>query len=174
MSHPRRLTMGCCGEPIDKAATTQREQHVKNSYPVSQQPSPHPGLGAPYQEKFVPPSIPSPPLVQQLTGQQPWHQQTIPGIPRPMSSGPMDFNPYQVQVPSPPPTHFTGTTVAGSASGMGGLLPSMSPHNSLRAPSTYFNQSPSIMTTAKADPIRASELMPNIDEGRMSVSIDFG
>ena len=86
----------------------------------------------------------------------------------------MDFNPYQVQVPSPPPTHFTGTTVAGSASGMGGLLPSMSPHNSLRAPSTYFNQSPSIMTTAKADPIRASELMPNIDEGRMSVSIDFG
>ena len=60
MSHPRRLTMGCCGEPIDKAATTQREQHVKNSYPVSQQPSPHPGLGAPYQEKFVSPSIPSP------------------------------------------------------------------------------------------------------------------
>ena len=142
--------------------------------------SPHPG--AVYDEKqFSPPSIPSPPPVQQFTGQQtvtglgfqqqPWQQQQQMTSNSPPLTSPShgEFNPYQLTgSPSPPPpaVQYPNASINGIAQ-----------NGSFQSPSPYFSgiQNPSamMMSTSKLDALKSSQAPP-IDEGKMSVSIDFG
>ncbi|KAH8114842.1 actin-like ATPase domain-containing protein [Phellopilus nigrolimitatus] len=160
--------MNCCGKPYDQSATNSQKQHVSNNlYPTNQQPSPHPGAHFPEKQQFQPPAIPSPPSVQQFG----FHQQQQTWQHAPISSAP--FNPYQLSgSPSPPPagSQFSGTTL----NGMDGMTPS----GSIQRPTPYYAgasaQSSVMMTTSKINGLKSPEPSSIVDEGKMSVSIDFG
>ena len=182
----------CCGESIDKPTDQEKNANKVNGHGVltKQQPSPHPGAQiAQMQDKmFQQPTIPSPPPVQQFnmqtTGgyQQPqWVQQPAQSPPPNMNQ----FNPY-AQATSTSPVHmsnqFTGTTLNGMGpnSSMTSTL-----NGSLQRPNPVHPGSPFQVAN---NPMMASSMSPQqrmgavpmefnsppIDEGKMSVSIDFG
>lgn len=159
--------MGCCGEPYDKPATNGQKQVGNNGYPIVQQPTPHPG--AQFQEKqFQQPSIPSPPPTHQF-GQNGFPQQSWTPVstqsPSPHPNQP--YNPYGMSgttSPGPIAPQFSGTTLNG-----------MHPNGSFPAPTPGHLLSPSlsapVMTTSRV----TQNPVPQVsDEGKMSVSIDFG
>lgn len=168
--------MGCCGEPYDQ---TQNEKQFipNNAYPVVQQPLAHPG--AQFQDKqFQPPPIPSPLPVQQFPGQN--GANIVNGFPQqqqqqlwqqPQSPPPNAGNPYNTYTvpasPSPVPvmSQYTGQTVNGANLGSTLQRPT---------PSYFGTPNSTIMTTSKINSLRSPEPMPAADEGKMSVSIDFG
>ncbi|KAI5120632.1 hypothetical protein M0805_009392 [Coniferiporia weirii] len=178
--------MGCCGEPYDHTAKNSQKQHVLDSpHPTNQQPSPHPN--AQYNEQqFRPPTIPAPPPTQQFGGQhvvnsaatngfqqQPWQQQMLSGSPSPPSTSPPPFNPYLLPgSPSPPPTanQLSGTTLNGAHG--------LSAASTVQRPSPYYTgmspQSSIALTSTKFNGLKGPEPVSVADEGRMSVSIDFG
>lgn len=173
--------MGCCGQPYDETTTNSQKQLVaNNSYPTNQQPSPHPGTQ--YQEKqFLPPTIPSPAPTQQFGSQngagangfpqQPWQQQMLAGSPPPPSTSPPPFNPYQLSgSPSPPiaATQFSGSNLHGMAN-MAAVQRPMPYY-----PGASAAQSSIMMTTSKLSGMKTPETVPAADEGKMSISIDFG
>ncbi|KAL5478877.1 hypothetical protein ACEPAI_2154 [Sanghuangporus weigelae] len=166
--------MGCCGESLNKYDDKQNLNVQNNVYPTNQQPSPHPGALYHEKQQFQPPSIPSPPPAQQFGGQiavngsgflqQPWQQQMPPSSSPPLPSSPGAFNPYQLSTsPSPPPAsaQFSGTTLNG-----------MAQSGSFQAGSRY--SSVMMMTSRVEGSVKSSNAGPAIDEGKMSVSIDFG
>lgn len=176
--------MGCCGEPYE-APEPVTEKHVVNPYPTTMQPSPHPGaqfLDKPYQT----PSIPSPPPSHQFGG--PNGYQTPPPAawtPVPHSPPPGTGSPYSQFPPpgSPPPgagplspqfggmsngplsPQFTGTTLNG-----------MTPNGSLQRPTPVhaMHSGSATMTTSRVGRGASVSAIPPMDEGKMSVSIDFG
>lgn len=170
--------MGCCGETRSKPVANSEKQNVLDgSYPVSQQPTPHPGLQ--YDEKqFQPPSIPSPPPAQQPLGspdlngfqQQPWQQQQQglagPGSPPPTSSS-HTFDPFRPAgaASPPPPGAFSGTTLQ---SFNGTPLERPTPFYSGSVQQTVSMSAQKINGYTSPEPVRTA------DEGKMSVSIDFG
>jgi hypothetical protein len=144
--------MGCCGDPISaEGTTTNRPTYVHNTV-TNQQPSPQPGL-----EKLLyqHPTIPSPPPVlshlQTGTPQVPlWNMNTL-------SS-------------SPPPA--AQSTLGNSSLYTNGPL--------LRPSSAHHPTSPSMsmahlsMNQRMSSPPLPRALSPPPDEGKMSISIDFG
>lgn len=167
--------MGCCGESRSKPETNSEKQNVLDgSYPVSQQPTPHPGLH--YDEKpFQQPLISSPPPAElgdprtSANGfpQQAWQQGAqTPGSPPPTSTS-NTFDPYRpAGTASPPPSGaFSGTTLQ-SYNG-----------TPLERPTPFYSgsvQQTVSMSATKVNGYTNPEPVRTVDEGKMSVSIDFG
>ena len=175
--------MGCCGEPREKQDNGSKQNEVGVVYPTSQQPSPHPGALA-EKNQFIPPSIPSPPQTQQfgaaspqlsppLMQQQPWmNQNQQQASPAGFNLPPGAYNPYHANgSPSPPPQAATSPF-----QGMNGVGQSNSFARPSPVPYAYDPQTrSSVMMTTQAPPAAPrTPGAPVIDEGKMSVSIDFG
>ena len=171
--------MGCCGEPREKKEASQNEVGVV--YPTSQQPSPHPGALAEKQQ-FIPPSIPSPPpshaqqfgmTTPPMMQQQSWMSQgQQQATPQGFSLPPGAHNPFQgSSSPSPPPPiaspQFPGMNGMGQDTTF--ARPSPFPYGY-----NQQNRSSVMMTTQVPSAIPRTPGAPVIDEGKMSVSIDFG
>ena len=165
--------MSCCGEPSHKAANAQAAQQVTpfQAHPVNQQPGPQPGLPWPPSEKtFQTPSGPSPPpQAYGSWGEKSPNQQTT-------------FPPYNAQG-SPPPGMFP-------SGAMPPQTPGSPPPGSVSSPySTYASstvQSPPLarttpdrsvamsVTSRGQSPPAVPQQVSYGDEGKLSVSIDFG
>lgn len=148
--------MGCCGDPITpESATENRPTYLQNTI-SNQQPSPQPGL-----EKllFQQPTIPSPPPV---------HSQLPSPTPQPPSWGVTPFNQYTFPPSLPAPGQFTFN---GSNSLMNEpLLRPSSAHQSLHTTSPSMSAVHPMMSAPPLPRISS----PPPDEGKMSISIDFG
>ena len=151
--------MGCCGEPITaENATSNRPQAYPQNAITNQQPTPQPGL-----EKFLfqQPTIPSPPPV---------HSQLQSGTPQPPSWG---VTPFPYPSPPSPPAQSSFNSSSAFLSNEPLLRPS-SAHQST------YGTSPSISTAhlslgqRMASPPLPKTSSPPPDEGKMSISIDFG
>lgn len=172
---------GCCGEARDETSQPQNRAAPNGQLaPIVQQPSAHPGLQAPLsfgpvqETSFLQPSIQSPPPAHQslpstdfgyLHGRSmSWSQQ--PGSPQPTLSQLASFTTAQTHAtPSPPPTSYDGTTVNGNFNGnLSGYRPM----------SQYSLQSPSPVSNGPIAGSRMSTIPAAAEEGRMSVSFDFG
>ncbi|KAI0695313.1 actin-like ATPase domain-containing protein [Cytidiella melzeri] len=166
--------MSCCGESRDKPIPEEgnRVTPFKEGQPVTQQPS---AQSLPqWQEKaiFQPPNIATPPPAVQYAQQQnqlhqPWAQQ--PALP---------FNPYAASGSPPPATNVTSPTLF-NASLKGYTASSSSPSP---PPSSYGLIPPSAVYGANRMTVsgRGSAILSQkdfaapSDEGKISVSIDFG
>jgi len=157
--------MSCCGESRPQNGV--RPVNSFQPYSITnQQPSPHPVI-TPFQEKpfqpFQPPNIVSPPPVHAMsqfdggTRSPPPQSSTTHGSPPPVS---------------PPPSALPqmGTFNRTSVDPAGSL--SLSP---LRRPSAAYSPAgnPNILSTYQPS-APMPNLVPPTDEGKMSVSIDFG
>ncbi|KAG6856846.1 hypothetical protein H0H87_012904 [Tephrocybe sp. NHM501043] len=154
--------MGCCGDPIDKSAPQKVEPY--NPGIVTQQPGPHPGLEKP--PAFQQPTISTPPPTHTYNGAAPapWGQ--------PMQSQVDQFGGYPMGVT--PPVNVQSYPGNGSMftapSGFGAmnepiLRPGSAHHRSVSS------GSPPYMVVSPPLP---KAISPPPDEGKMSVSIDFG
>jgi hypothetical protein len=159
--------MGCCGEPNHLKGATNRVTS-NNGQPVTQQPGPHPG--AQIQEKqtsFQQPTIPAPtpthPYGQNSYGQNGHYQSQ----PQAQAQPPATWSHHSS---SPPPVNQFGAhgTFNNSAVLQQPLLQPNPVHNaSYRATSPPIQAGSPLNTTAPRPDFRSNE-------GRMSVSIDFG
>lgn len=172
--------MGCCGEsredPIPEEGN--RITPFKEGGPIAQQPS---SQSTPqWQEKasFQPPSLSTPPPALQYgqNGQnqlhQPWAQQ--PATP---------FNPYALTSSPPPatsPTMFNGSI---NGTGYGSSSPSPPPNaygmnSHLTQPGAAYAPGANRMTVTgrgmSATGLTQNDFAAPSDEGKISVSIDFG
>jgi hypothetical protein len=155
-------TMSCCGNPRPPAQTPQSKSvnaSTLQQFSVSQQPAAHPGISpystpAPEMSPFRPPNISTP---------QPVHP-----------------SPYLNGYHSPPPTSSTAhgsippsPPSAGPQAGMFNRASVVDPTRSLsplQRPSPAY-ATPNLLSTY---PSAAVPSLPHPDEGKMSVSIDFG
>lgn len=172
--------MSCCGEP-NKPKDEANRVAPFNGQTVNQQPGPHPGVQ--YHEKqasFQQPTIPSPtpthPYGQQSFNGHNGHQQTPSNWSQHSPSPPPmnQFGAYGAPgLPAPTPSSFNGSSTA------------YSQHQSLLQPSPVHNasfrgntSSPHTSMTSPppmtATPMPRQDFRPPSDEGKMSVSIDFG
>jgi hypothetical protein len=149
--------MGCCGDPITaENATANRPTYVQSTI-TNQQPSPQPGL-----EKllFQQPTIPSPPPIHSQSGTAqlpPW--------------GVTPFNPY----PSPPSPPAPQSTFNGSNGLLNEpLLRPNSAHQSTYGTSPSMSMAHLSLGQRMASPPLPRASSPPPDEGKMSISIDFG
>jgi hypothetical protein len=142
--------MGCCGEPNDSSKGLTNGAASHNHAIINQQPVPQPGLGKP---SIQSPSIPSPPLAYN-SGQNGFQ-----------------YPPASNLTHSTPPPQFNPSTYNGSVTNYSLNEPLRSnspPHRgSTISPMPML---PAIMGTSSAQGQSSS----SPDEGRMSVSIDFG
>ncbi|KAF8272697.1 hypothetical protein EI94DRAFT_1769673 [Lactarius quietus] len=131
-------------------------------FPISQQPTALPGIN-PYPEKlpFQPPSISSPPPVHALSqfgGTQ--------------SPPPPSSTTHGSAAPSPPPQspQFNGPFHGSSLADISGSM------NTLRRPSPSYPAAgnPNLLSTYRPSVAIPPPSVPTTDEGKMSVSIDFG
>ena len=165
--------MSCCGEPKNKADNEQGNRPISqfNHAFVNQQPSPIQDLTAKPSYQGQP--LPSPPPVHLAqNGYYPPQQQGWDG--RPSSPPPMSMIHGRTSSPRPP----------SMSNGMNGHNPSYSMNSSMRQSISYgMNGSPfqsSSLSPGSPPPMSTSPVgrsepsSPPIDEGKMSVSIDFG
>ncbi|KLO16492.1 actin-like ATPase domain-containing protein [Schizopora paradoxa] len=177
--------MGCCGEPLDDSNSGNQKNVVHNGFPMNQQPG---GMAQmQYQEKqFQQPDIATPPpahasqmgynsngMQMQQQQQQGWGTPVPPHSPPPTSSSP--FNPYGMnQVPTPVPVspQFTGTTAVNGS----GIMNSMNgmQMNQMNRPTPLYPGASANMTATQVSGGVTNQTTTAVDEGRMSVSIDFG
>lgn len=167
-------TMSCCGEPNKPKDEANRVSPYNNGT-VTQQPGPHPG--AQFHEKqpsFQQPNIPSP------IPSHPYGQNTM----NTLNSHQHTPSNWSTHSPSPPPTNQFGAygtpglnnTFNGSVNGFPQHQPLLSPsptHNASHRSDTtspHMSMSSPPMTTSSA----RQDFRPPSDEGKMSVSIDFG
>jgi hypothetical protein len=179
--------MSCCGSPRpqDKSVPTvgtrsvsvggggalqQQQQQQQQQYPVSQQPTAHPGIISPYPppadaSSFRPPDINPPPAVYPMA-----HLNGTAHSPPPPTASTV----YGSVPPSPPSTvPQMGMYTSASPP----LIDPNVPLSPLRRPSPTYpapgsSNSPNLLSTYQSSATMAS--MPPIDEGKVSVSIDFG
>ena len=145
-------TMPCCGTP----AGTKGVDEKNNAYPqypqqspINQQPGPQPGLG--WQEKpYQPPTIPSPPPTHYSHGTS-------------HSPPPSNFN-HSYQQSGFNPSTLSGTTY--QAPSIIRPPPSLPP-----SPPPVGGYGP--ISTVSPPPLTKGYVVP-ADEGKLSVSIDFG
>ncbi|KAF9264585.1 actin-like ATPase domain-containing protein [Marasmius fiardii PR-910] len=167
--------MSCCGEAKDPNENFNRPQAVQTGF-VNQQPGPITGLEKP---GFQPVASPQP-LPQAHLG-QPLQQNGYPTPShtlQPSWTG-ISLTPTQFS-PSPPPVSSTFTGASSPTYGSGSPPPVMTTEQLMRPPSTFqashFGMStPPPMTPQPLQPLQTEPAMgspPN--EGKMSVSIDFG
>lgn len=186
--------MGCCGEPSDKSSSQELNRVVPFATEgIAQQPSPQPGISW-EQEKlaFQQPIVPSPQPVLQYGGQyQPSFQQ-IPGqVQNGMAQPWTQSQQFDMLTPSgsppPPSPHAFGNMENGA------LMPSTrtstpstyvaNPLNGYSPPpltqptAAHHSSGMSISgrrTTSPPTSAQISGYVPPMDEGKLSVSIDFG
>lgn len=158
--------MGCCGEPVDKPLPEEsnRITPFDSGKPVNQQPSPQSTLQ--WQEKpLQQPGLTTPPPVLQY-GQPAWNHQQQPG----------QFNPYANGPPSSPTAVSTNFT--GSANGYVPTTGSPPPgaYRPIAAPSAVYagNGGMSVSGRRTTSPTTQNQFAAPSDEGKLSVSIDFG
>jgi len=165
--------MSCCGESVSKAQDVQ--SRAANPYPlapVTSQPNGQPTLQPPqsFQQPALttPPTAYGPPQPQQHYGQNgnvaQWVQSTTTASPPPQTAPlPQQFTGYSqsTHTNSPPPP----------LSPFGNMTDSIA-----RPPSVFTGaSSPPPMSTSPPLPMAVpSGFQQSVDEGRMSVSIDFG
>ena len=145
-------TMPCCGTPAGNKGVDEKN-HVYPQYPqqspINQQPGPQPGLG--WQEKpYQPPTIPSPPPTHYSHGTS-------------HSPPPSNFN-HSFQQSGFNPSTLSGTTYQ---------TPSI-----IRPPPSLPPSPPPVggygpISTVSPPPPAKGYVVPT-DEGKLSVSIDFG
>jgi hypothetical protein len=158
--------MSCCGNARSENAV-RPINGTYQPYPLTtQQPSPHPVI-TPFQEKpfqhqqqqqpFQPPGITSPPPAHVLPHMNGGAQSPPPPSTMTHSSLPPS---------SPPPTQ---PQMSGFIDPMGSLSP-------LRRPSPAYPAAgnPNIISTYQSSAPLVPNTVPPTDEGKMSVSIDFG
>lgn len=160
--------MGCCGEP-NKPNEDANRVSPYNSGTVNQQPGPHPGPQ--FNEKFQQPNIPSP------TPSHPHGRNAMNSF----SGHQRAPSNWSTHSPSPPPMNQYGTPGVNNtfSSSVNGIFQ----HQPLLSPTPTHNASHSSDTTSphrsmSSPPVGTSsgrqEFKPPSDEGKMSVSIDFG
>ena len=164
--------MGCCGEP-DKAPEQGNRQILDNSnIPVTQQPGPHPG--AQYFDKSLPVQTTGTyvqngyqqaQVYSQAQAQQAWEQHTASLANKANSN----LAPSSMGSPSPPVALNEGQNRY-----------SIPPQQSLIRPSP-IHASPQRSDATPHVSVSSPQMMPynpptqtSVDEGKMSVSIDFG
>lgn len=152
--------MSCCGESRPQSGV--RPVGTLQPYPITtQQPSSHPVI-TPFQEKpfqpFQPPNVVSPPPVHAVPHPNGGSQSPPPQL----NTGLGSFPPA-----SPPSTLAQMGTFNRDAPG------SLSP---LQQPSAAYSPAgnPNILSTYQGSATPMPTSVPPTDEGKMSVSIDFG
>lgn len=168
--------MGCCGEPIDKPIPEEgnRITPFNTGGPVSQQPNGQTTLQ--WQEKSSLPSVATPPPVLQYgqngVGQQPWNEAgqfniygSNNGSVRPMSTydGSAVAQTYASTSPSPPPNAYSPP-----------LSPPLAHPTAIYAPNASRPAAMTVTGRRTTSPTTQSAFAPPADEGKLSVSIDFG
>lgn len=185
--------MGCCGEPNDKPSPQELNRVVPfEEKAISQQPSPQPGISW-QQEKhpFQQPVIPSPQPVAQYGQVQPQFQlgpgQIQNGLAQPWTQSPQfDGNTTLLGSPPPPSSSFgspdnglqtpytrTSTPSTYAANPLNGYSPPPLTHPT----AAHHGSAMSISgrrTTSPSASAQISGYVPTVDEGKLSVSIDFG
>lgn len=166
-------TMSCCGEATHKAANAQAAQNVTPfpSQPITQQPGPQSNPGWPGSEKTIPiASGPSPPpqVYQNGYGSSPNQQTTFPQYPAVQGSPPPGMYPNGAMPPhtpgSPPPRNAPSPYSAYSSTIQSPPLARTTPDRSVAMSVTSRGQTPPALP----------QQMSFADEGKLSVSIDFG
>lgn len=177
---------GCCGTPAG-SSKDEKNRDVKHSEQIiSQQPGVQPDALLSH-NSFKLPTVPSPPpafssVAPNEYGQNGYQPQLQQSWSSPPSSPPPNmsqYNAYSSGSPPPPPAAYNGAMggVNGSI-GMYGSMTSQSMMSNSQLPlransaSPYMpsNNSQTITTTS---PVQRN-FSPPADEGKMSVSIDFG
>lgn len=153
--------MSCCGEPKDKVQNTQPQNIYAPNTITNQQPGPH---MMPEKPLFQQPTVPSPPPIHG-TPQAAWGQQTF--SPQPVNQ----FGDYYSASSPPPPSlshTYSGSTYNGAgSSGFGSM------HEPLMRPGSA-HQSMYGAGTMGGQNHMSPPPKPPLDEGKMSISIDFG
>jgi hypothetical protein len=159
--------MSCCGEPKVNAPANREPQSQQPTRPIVTQPNFQPGLEKP--QFFQQPSISPPPAVYanaftanglQQPGQPAWGQSPSPPLAN--DFGTLTNSP----MPSTTPT-FNGSTYNGSTFNVSSGFSSMS--QPLMRPTSAHSRHMSDST-----PPLMGQAGPAQDEGKMSISIDFG
>ncbi|KAF9228091.1 actin-like ATPase domain-containing protein [Gyrodon lividus] len=174
--------MGCCGEPASKHDNQYRNQAAPvNTGIVNQQPGSHPGAQFYEKPALLIPSGPSPPppsfqpIYQPISGahSQPWsHGSPSPPLPGSVHHGMMSnvpMNPSMLTMPNAP---FDASGLSGSTT----FSPPLLQPSPVHVPPRHASTSPSLstsMTHAGTSTTRNDFAAP-LDEGKMSISIDFG
>lgn len=159
--------MSCCGTAKTQGVNRQ-EVNLSPSTPIAQQPSPHPGALFPEKQSFTAPSISPPPAAHtynSLNG----HQSPPPSSLTSTSPPPMipQFNSFNGDLQSQP--LFDPSSMAPPFQD-NLLRPSPTYPGSVGSrPSAYSPQAISVMPSSNA-----GFSPPLSDEGKMSISIDFG
>lgn len=177
--------MSCCGEPNNAPVPENRAVNTYNNQTVNQQPTPHPGFqGQPI--SFQQPNISSPPNAYSQNsfgpngvGQSGFQQPN--GFQQPQQNGwshspsPPPMN--QFGQPNQPNLHApTPSTYNASTNSYGTMAPLLQP-SPVHTPSQGFRSStasPPGQMVSPAVPPPQQAFKPPSDEGKMSVSIDFG
>ncbi|TFK37617.1 hypothetical protein BDQ12DRAFT_684989 [Crucibulum laeve] len=152
--------MGCCGEP-DDGVTGQTNNNATHAHgTIVNQPMGHPGLEKP--QTFQQPSIATPPPIHSLASQnglqQAWGQS--PSLTLVNQFGAVN------QAPGTLPNSTLNASLYNGASGF-------SMGDPLMRPSSAHMSQPSLSMSSSLPPPQPST-SPPLDEGKMSVSIDFG
>lgn len=161
--------MSCCGSARTYEGNSRSAPAggTVQPFPISHQPAPHPEINNPYDElkttPFQVPTISSPPPVHALPQF---------GVNGTQSPPPPSSTTHGSVAPSPPPQspQFNGSFHGSSLADISGSL------NPLRRPSPSYPAAgnPNLLSTYRPSVAIPAPSMPTADEGKMSVSIDFG
>ncbi|KIJ18146.1 hypothetical protein PAXINDRAFT_167416 [Paxillus involutus ATCC 200175] len=175
--------MGCCGEPVSKADNQYKNQaQPVNTGVVSQQPAPHPGAQFYEKSALLIPSGPSPPPPsfqhnqQPISGVhgQPWsHGSPSPPLPGSIHHGMMSVAPMNASMQMMASPSFDPSVLSGSTA----FSPPLLQPSPVHVPPRHASTSPSLsasMTHAGTSMSRNDFSQPLSNEGKMSISIDFG
>jgi hypothetical protein len=161
--------MGCCGEPRDKANEASNRAVAQPNGLVTTQPGQFQGMEKPllnggYNHQNLP-APPAPTYAQNsMNGYQHTGQQQQGGSPWGSPPG------------SPPPTQLNSQFTGYSAQGSTGMSHNYDPSGIMRPPSAFNPANPMggpPMTVTPPLPAQMPQTTKE-DEGRLSVSIDFG
>lgn len=164
--------MGCCGEPANKAIDASNRAVAQPPGMVTTQPGHYQGMGMEFAEKPLPPPT---------NGFNP-HQNVPTPPPAAYAQGSMNgFNqhgapPWGSPPGSPPATQVTSQFTGYSAAGSNGMSHNHDPNGIMRPPSAFNPATPMggpPMTLSPPLPTGLTQTVQE-DEGRLSVSIDFG
>ncbi|OBZ74645.1 Heat shock protein 12B [Grifola frondosa] len=153
--------MSCCGEPVDTQEANRARQ--ANACVVNQQPGPQPGLqwNEKVQSPFQQPTVTLPPQAH-----QPGYRERQGQWDASLSTRQSQFDPYALSGSPPPGSHVHPNPSV-----------SVTPPPPGAAPSVYSGPSPSPIQTPpplRTSPLPRSTAAGIFDEGKLSVSIDFG
>lgn len=158
-TRPSVTTMGCCGDPVGPPEQGNRQVPSTNAT-VNQQPAPHPD---PSHEKQGAHGQ-NGQLVQQQQQQSAWGQQPLPSA----------ISQLHSFASTPPPVAPSPLTYGGSTNGYSSMSnqPLLRPSPVHASPQRTDTGSPHLSMTAPQMMSYAPQ--SPLDEGKMSVAIDFG